>query len=387
MNVLFHVYGRFTSSINIECTSSTSLFANCYGAIVPYHASAFYYSFLLLSIICTSGYFVICQRYTLGLIFTKDRVEWTTGPISIAKTLVYQWNSLAVTETQNANNKQMIHHVNWLTESSIADKSLQARDCNGNLTAGIRLSVSFLTETFKCVCRVFASYTCLPINACGCKRGWIPGGTPSDIKRDASASIGTRRVVDGPISGHICDCRARRCISRGSDDAAPTASSHISCRRRTATSARAWLVVPDARRGTYTAWHRLPGTLGDAAGRRHYPGPDSLYDQLGPAKCTIAPSIHKAPLAWRGDGYGCYVRFYLRNPLLFLHHNLGRQLRVRLIFDLTHVYWWANQGLTVTIGIQQYDSRLGTKLHGTVLIAYMCVRWLVGNLTNSDWSI
>ena len=42
------------------------------------------------------------------------------------------------------------------------------------------------------------------------------------------------------------------------------------------------------------------GNAGDAgaAGRRHYSGPDRFYDQLGPAKFMVAPSIHKALLTW-----------------------------------------------------------------------------------------
>ena len=141
------------------------------------------------------------------------------------------------------------------------------------------------------------------------------------VNGDASTSIGGR-VADGADLGtHLRRPREalhlaripRRCANRGTS-CIMHAGGQLRLRVR-----GWWYRTQSAGRGTLSSGN-------DTAGGRHYPGPGRLYDQLGRAKYMIAPSIHKAPLACRSDGYGCYVRFHLRNPLLFLHHNLGRQL-------------------------------------------------------------
>ena len=94
----------------------------------------------------------------------------------------------------------------------------------------------------------------------GCNRGGIPGGTRSDIKRDASASIGTRRVAVGADLGtHLRRPREALAASRG-DPVTLCQPRHLihHARWQPAASARAWLVVPDARRTG--AGHCLPGT-------------------------------------------------------------------------------------------------------------------------------
>ena len=185
----------------------------------------------------------------------------------------------------------------------------------------------------------------------GCKRAGVPGGTRPDIKRDASASIGTRRDSDGTHLGtHLRQPREALHLA-GSCDAAPHTS------RTLAASCVCACVAGGTARRTRNVVPVYRGALSsgnDTAGRHNYPSPDRLYDQLGRPKCMIAPPIHKAPLACRSDGYGCYVRFNLRNMFLFLHHNLGRQLRVRLIFDfaIRRVNCWH------TVALAQYDKCL-----------------------------
>ena len=175
-----------------------------------------------------------------------------------------------------------------------------------------------------CVIHVFAYQHSRGVN--GQESPVALGPTLNEMPARRSAPVESR---PGPISGHICDSRARRCISRGSREAAPIASPHTSYITHAGGQLRLRVRGWWYRRQSAERRSRI---LRDTvfrerhSGRRHYPGPDRCYDQLGRAKCMIAPSIHKAPLAWRSYGYGCYVRFNLRNMFLFLHHNLGRQL-------------------------------------------------------------
>ena len=107
-----------------------------------------------------------------------------------------------------------------------------------------------------CVIHVFAYQHSRGVN------GWESpvalGPTLNETPARRSAPVESRT---GPISGRICDGRAGRCISR--DPVTLRQPRHLihHARGRPAASARAWLVVPDAKRGTYRS---VPYTAGAA---------------------------------------------------------------------------------------------------------------------------
>ena len=97
---------------------------------------------------------------------------------------------------------------------------------------------------------------------------------------------------------HLVGPAETRSLSRGAEHRSRHLIHH-GCARQL--RLRVTGAVQRTERNIFRETHRLPGTGGDgdAAGRRHYSGPDRFYDQLGPAEFTIAPSIHKALLTWR----------------------------------------------------------------------------------------